>query len=100
MATVPGATRLGGEPPEGGGPRTPVPGPLALRTASGRFGRLFGASAPIRAVYEQIARVAPTSVPVFIVTFSRMRLLAPMMRRVRSPLNFRSCGTCPSEANG
>ena len=40
--------------------------PLALRTASGRFGRLFGASAPIRAVYEQIARVAPTSVPVFI----------------------------------
>ncbi|MCC6172369.1 MAG: sigma-54-dependent Fis family transcriptional regulator [Gammaproteobacteria bacterium] len=32
----------------------------------GRFGLLIGASPPMRAVYDQIARVAPTSVPVFI----------------------------------
>ena len=37
-----------------------------FRAAADRFGRLIGASAPIRQVYEQIARVAPTSVPVFI----------------------------------
>jgi len=37
-----------------------------FRAAGERFGRLIGASAPIRQVYEQIARVAPTSVPVFI----------------------------------
>jgi DNA-binding NtrC family response regulator len=37
-----------------------------VRAAADRFGLLIGSSAPIRQVYEQIARVAPTSVPVFI----------------------------------
>jgi DNA-binding NtrC family response regulator len=37
-----------------------------FRAAAERFGRLIGGSAPMRQVYEQIARVAPTSVPVFI----------------------------------
>ena len=33
---------------------------------AGRFGLLIGSSPSMRAVYDQIARVAPTSVPVFI----------------------------------
>ena len=35
--------------------------------ASERFGAMIGASPPMRAVYDQIVRVAPTSVPVFLV---------------------------------
>jgi DNA-binding NtrC family response regulator len=52
--------------PVAAGGDVPQPVSLALRSSAGHFGRLFGASAPIRAVYEQIARVAPTSVPVFL----------------------------------
>lgn len=37
-----------------------------FRATAERFGRLIGTSSPMRLVYEQIARVAPTSVPVFI----------------------------------
>jgi DNA-binding NtrC family response regulator len=38
-----------------------------LRGGPDRFGAMIGASPPMRAVYDQIARVAPTSVPVFLV---------------------------------
>ncbi|MCU0759934.1 MAG: sigma-54 dependent transcriptional regulator [Steroidobacteraceae bacterium] len=37
-----------------------------VRTAADRFGPLIGASVAMRGVYDQIARVAPTSVPVFV----------------------------------
>jgi DNA-binding NtrC family response regulator len=36
------------------------------RAATDRFGPMIGASPAMRVVYEQIARVAPTSVPVFV----------------------------------
>ncbi len=42
----------------------------------------------------------PPAVPGFIVTPSRMVQCDPISSRVTSPLNFRSCGSCPSEANG
>src|SRR5690606_11723790 len=40
------------------------------------------------------------SVPGFMVTYSRIRLRAPISSRARSPRNFRSCGISPTEAEG
>src|SRR6056297_3213290 len=42
----------------------------------------------------------PPSVPVFMVTCSRMRLCAPITSRVASPRYLRSCGISPMHENG
>src|SRR6056297_1735707 len=42
----------------------------------------------------------PPSVPVFMVTCSRMRLRAPISSRVASPRYLRSCGISPMQENG
>ncbi len=42
----------------------------------------------------------PPSVPVFMVTCSRMMLSLPMRSSEGSPLYFRSCGGWPMEENG
>ena len=42
----------------------------------------------------------PPAVPGFIVTLSRIKQSAPMVRTVRSPRYLRSCGSWPMEANG
>ena len=42
----------------------------------------------------------PPAVPGFMVTYSRMRLRAPITSRVSSPAYFRSCGASPMQAKG
>lgn len=61
LARVKGPGRRGAAP---GAASQVMPGADLERT--GRFGHLVGRSAPMRQVYEQIARVAGTSVTVFI----------------------------------
>jgi two-component system, NtrC family, response regulator AtoC len=69
-----------------------------LRAAADRFGRLIGGSAPIRQIYEQIARVAPTSVPVFIAGESGTgkelvaQLIHELSRRATQPFLAVNCG--------
>jgi DNA-binding NtrC family response regulator len=53
-------------PGQGAAPASAVPERPGSRAATDRFGPLIGASSAMRVVYDQIARVAPTSVPVFV----------------------------------
>ncbi len=73
---------------------TAVPDPAS----GGRWGHLVGCSAPMRRVYEQIARVAGTSVTVFITGESgtgkelAARTLHDMSRRKARPFLAVNCG--------
>ena len=66
--------------------------------ATGRFGHLVGRSEPIARIYEQIARVAGTSVPVFITGESGTgkelvaRTVHDLSRRRASPFLAVNCG--------
>ncbi|PPE69841.1 sigma-54-dependent Fis family transcriptional regulator [Caldimonas thermodepolymerans] len=51
---------------DGPAPRPPVPSPQQRREA-GRFGRLLGASPAMQSLYDQLARVAPTSATVLLI---------------------------------
>jgi DNA-binding NtrC family response regulator len=65
---------------------------------AGRFGHLVGDSAPMRAVYEQVARVAGTSITVFVTGESGTgkelvaRTLHDMSRRRSRPFLAVNCG--------
>ena len=52
------------------------------------------------AVADRRSRRRRRGVPRWMVTNSRKMLRWPMTSRVSSPLNFRSCGTRPIDANG
>ncbi|MEY2617896.1 MAG: hypothetical protein RL522_898 [Pseudomonadota bacterium] len=65
LARLQGRTRKGA-PAGANAPPRAAPAPSDDLEPSGRFGHLVGRSAPMRRVYEQIARVAATSVTVFV----------------------------------
>ena len=51
-------------------------------------------------MYNLFWQPPPPLVPGFIVTFSRILFLLPMIKLVFSPLYFKSCGSLPIAANG
>ncbi len=72
-----------------------------LRKA-GRFGHLHGASPPMQALYDKLARVAPTSATVLLVGESgsgkelAARTVHDLSKRKRAPFLAVSCGAIPA----
>lgn len=73
-----------------------------LRKA-GRFGHLYGSSSPMQALYDKLARVAPTSATVLLVGESgtgkelAARTLHDLSKRKKAPFLAVNCGAIPMQ---